>query len=360
MPLSRLIRMHGNLGVKEKMPPNVSIVVPVYNAEEYLPRCLDSIVAQTLGDIEVILVNDGSKGNCKNIYTAYKNSLNLIYLEKEENEGLLKARIDGLLQATGKYIYNIDTDDWIKSTTCEDLFLLAEEHGADFVQGPRYYGTNDNNLQYFTGCDYHDAVLEQENIFNTFMRGKQAWSSWGKLFKRTSFLKALLWANLPTQLNINNAEGYLLVLIFCSHAKKFVRSETKGAYCYYTNPQSMSRNLSKTNEQWYKFFTDMKIVQNLSYDIFLRLHTTQDLLQAWQERRKSFIKNYMEIALCLSKEQQKYFLYSLHQIVREDTEEFFFATLADMFYMDHSTRAVTDSSLKNKIKTLIKSILNFE
>lgn len=342
------------------MPPNISIIVPVYNAEEYLPRCLDSIVTQTLGGIEVILVNDGSEGSCKNIYTAYKNSLSIVYLEKNKNEGLLKARIDGLLQATGKYIYNIDADDWMKDTTCEDLFLLAEKHKADFVQGPRYHGTNDNDLQYFTGCDYHDIVLEQEDIFNTFMRGKQLWSACGKLFKRTSFLNALLWANLPVQLNINNAEGYLLVLIFCCHAKKFVRSETKGAYCYYTNPQSMSRKLSKTNEQWYKFFTDMRIVQNLSYDIFLRLNTTQDLLQAWQERRKTFIKNYMRITLGLSKEQQKYFLYSLHQIVRKDTEEFFFTTLADMFHTDcvTSSQVSTSSSLKSKAKTLIKSILN--
>lgn len=342
------------------MSINISIIVPVYNSEEYLPRCLDSIAAQTLNCIEVILVNDGSQGNCSEIYSTYKEKLNIVYLDKEKNEGLFQARIDGLRHATGKYFYNLDADDWIQQTTCEDLFLLAEQHGADFVQGPRLEGTNEDDLRLFTGCDYHDVVMCGQKIFTSFLRGGQLWSACGKLFRRSLYLKALLWANLPWGLNINNAEGYLFVLIFCIHAKKFVRSEDKGAYCYYTNPLSMSRKFSKTNEQWDKFFTDMCLVQNISYDLFKRLNVSQDLLDTWKTRREAFIKNYMEITVELQEKQRSHFLCALHKIVREDTEDFFFLRLSDIYsrccHLDVSKNEedVQVSNIKSFILSLIK------
>ncbi|MBD5416432.1 MAG: glycosyltransferase family 2 protein [Desulfovibrio sp.] len=344
------------------MSTNISIIVPVYNAEEFLPRCLDSIAAQTLNSIEVILVNDGSQGNCSEIYSTYKQKLNIIYLAKKKNEGLFQARIDGLLHATGKYVYNLDADDWIQPTTCEDLFLLAEQHGADFVQGPRLEGTNEDDLKLFTGCDYHDVVMFGQNIFDSFMRGGQLWSACGKLFRRSLYLKALLWANLPCGLNINNAEGYLFVLIFCIHAQIFVRSGAKGAYCYYTNPHSLSRKFSKTNEQWNKFFTDMCLVQNISYGLYQRLQVPPDLLDAWKARREAFIKNYMEITLGLKEDQRCYFLYCLHKIVREDTEEFFFSRLYDIYLRCRNCDISIEEnyrSLRN-IKTFFLSLLKLK
>ena len=94
--------------------PKVSVIVPIYNVEKYLKKCLDSLVNQTLDDIEIILVNDGSKDNSKQIAEKFANDYpnKIIYLEKE-NGGLSSARNYGLKHAKGDYISFVDSDDYV-------------------------------------------------------------------------------------------------------------------------------------------------------------------------------------------------------------------------------------------------------
>ena len=96
--------------------PKVSIIVPVYNVEEYLERCLDSLVNQTLKDIEIIIVNDGSTDGSKEKIQKYINKYkNIVYLEKE-NGGLSSARNYGIPYAKGEYIGFVDSDDYVELT----------------------------------------------------------------------------------------------------------------------------------------------------------------------------------------------------------------------------------------------------
>jgi glycosyltransferase involved in cell wall biosynthesis len=99
--------------------PQVSLIVPVYNVEAYLPQCLDSICAQTLADIEIICVNDGSPDNCGDILEAYAKKDARIRVFHQENQGLFGARNTGLAQVTGQYVTFVDSDDWIEPETCE-------------------------------------------------------------------------------------------------------------------------------------------------------------------------------------------------------------------------------------------------
>ncbi|MBS4763579.1 MAG: glycosyltransferase family 2 protein [Brachyspira sp.] len=93
-----------------------SIIVPIYNTERYLRRCLDSLVNQTFKDIKIIIVNDASQGNCKEIIEEYKKKDNRIkYIEHSENKSLLQARKTGNIASTGKYIMYVDSDDEIES-----------------------------------------------------------------------------------------------------------------------------------------------------------------------------------------------------------------------------------------------------
>lgn len=114
--------------------PRVSVVVPVYNVEHYIKKCLDSLVNQTLKDIEIVIVNDGSTDKSKEIVEEYlKKYDNIIYLEKE-NGGLSDARNYGLLYATGDYIAFLDSDDYIELNTYELMYNKAIEESSDLVE----------------------------------------------------------------------------------------------------------------------------------------------------------------------------------------------------------------------------------
>ena len=113
----------------------VSVIVPVYNVEKYLTKSLDSLVNQTLEDIEIIVVNDGSTDNSKKIIETYKKKYpnKIKYLEKP-NGGLSDARNFGMPHATGEYIAFLDSDDYVELNTYEKMYNKAKEENADMVE----------------------------------------------------------------------------------------------------------------------------------------------------------------------------------------------------------------------------------
>lgn len=115
--------------------PKVSVIVPIYNVEKYLEKCINSLLSQTLEDIQIILVNDGSKDNSGNIAKEYeKNNKNrVIYVEKE-NGGLSDARNYGLKYATSDFIAFLDSDDYIEKNAYEEMYNKAIEENADYVE----------------------------------------------------------------------------------------------------------------------------------------------------------------------------------------------------------------------------------
>ncbi len=115
--------------------PKVSVIVPIYNVEKYLEKCINSLLSQTLEDIQIILVNDGSKDNSGNIAKEYEqnNKNRVIYVEKE-NGGLSDARNYGLKYATGDFIAFLDSDDYIEKNAYEEMYNKAIEENADYVE----------------------------------------------------------------------------------------------------------------------------------------------------------------------------------------------------------------------------------
>lgn len=115
--------------------PKVSVIVPIYNVEKYLQRCLESLIDQTLQDIEIILVNDGSTDDSGRIAEEYaeKYSGKVKYLEKE-NGGLSDARNFGMPYATGEYIAFLDSDDYIDKNAYEEMYNKAKKDYADYVE----------------------------------------------------------------------------------------------------------------------------------------------------------------------------------------------------------------------------------
>jgi len=115
--------------------PNVSIIVPIYNVEPYLHRCLDSLVNQTLKDIEIICINDCSPDNSLDILKEYAEKderINIINFEK--NQGVSVARNTGIEIAKGEYIGFVDSDDYVDLDFYEKLYKKARETDADMVK----------------------------------------------------------------------------------------------------------------------------------------------------------------------------------------------------------------------------------
>lgn len=110
----------------------LSIIVPVYKVEKYLPRCLDSLVNQTLKDIEVICINDGSPDNCLKILKDYQKKYgDKIVIIDKKNEGVWKGRKDGIKIAKGEYIGFVDSDDYVSLEYAEKLYKAAKKNNAD-------------------------------------------------------------------------------------------------------------------------------------------------------------------------------------------------------------------------------------
>lgn len=114
------------------MEDKVSIIVPVYNSEKYIEFCIKSLVEQTYKNIEIICVIDGSKDNSLKILEKYANTYSNILLIKQENQGAMKARINGIKYAHGKYIMFVDADDWIKSDMIKNMIINA--NNADVIK----------------------------------------------------------------------------------------------------------------------------------------------------------------------------------------------------------------------------------
>lgn len=111
--------------------PGISIVVPVFNAEKYLRHCLDSLINQTMQDIEIICVNDGSKDNSLMILQEYAKCDKRIILLDQSNGGVSVARNNALKKVSGEYYMFLDSDDWIEANTCEVAYNSAIRENAD-------------------------------------------------------------------------------------------------------------------------------------------------------------------------------------------------------------------------------------
>ena len=111
----------------------ISVIIPVYNARNYIRECIDSVLHQTIEGIEIILINDGSTDGTTEILREYKEKYSNINLIEKNNEGVLAARHDGLLHAHGKYIGWVDADDFLERSMYQELYDLIRRENADYV-----------------------------------------------------------------------------------------------------------------------------------------------------------------------------------------------------------------------------------
>lgn len=169
----------------------ISVIVPVYNVEKYLPQCIDSILAQTYTDFELIIVDDGSTDRSGQICDEYKDKDSRVYVVHQENRGVSAARNVGIDMAKGEYIAFVDSDDYVSGEYLEKLYNCLACNNADIsICGM---------LSFFDGKKLDSDLVESIKKDRTVMTGREACLSiykmdgrvsvmpWGKMYKASLF-----------------------------------------------------------------------------------------------------------------------------------------------------------------------------
>ena len=227
----------------------ISIIVPVYNAEKYLERCILSILNQTLKDIELILINDGSPDDSQKIIDKYKKEYpDIIKTKTIINSGPSVARNTGLEIATGEYIGFVDSDDYIEKTMYEKLYSKAMEEKSDIVACGYFTETEKTIKAYQTGYleHYGKSIVENPEIF---IYGVPY--LWNKIFKRELITKNKISFNKELKI----FEDLTLVYKLFAHANKISKIEDPLYYYIKENTESLT---SKFSEKFFHIMPAMK------------------------------------------------------------------------------------------------------
>lgn len=226
--------------------PQISIIVPVYKAEKYIDRCIKSIINQTLEDWELILVDDGSPDKSGEICNQYAKSEKRIKVIHKRNEGVASAREIGIQKATGEYSIHIDPDDWIDSSTLEELYQKAKTTNADMV-------ICDLALEYHSRTEILCQEIDSaERLLTQLFFQEKHGSLCNKLIRTALYKQYNL--HFPSQL-ICWEDLYICCNILMLHPCK-VEYIHKAFYHYdfFSNPNSMARKASIKTLEGMEFF----------------------------------------------------------------------------------------------------------
>lgn len=210
----------------------LSIIIPVYNLESYIRRCLNSVIAQTYEKLEIIVVNDGSKDNSLVILREYALKDARIKVIDKENGGVTSCRRIGLEQAQGDYVFFLDGDDWLEHETLERLYVCAKTKVADIVLGNVYF-SSDVNDEPVPSCSF-ESISSREFI-HQLASGKQLWSLCMKLIK-TSICRKMI---IPDGLSMAEDMTGMMQLAF--YARVVAKSDYYG-YHYYQRPNASTKS----------------------------------------------------------------------------------------------------------------------
>ena len=163
----------------------ISVIIPIYNVSQYLSQCIDSVLAQSYRDLEIILVDDGSTDECPRICDDYQEKDARIRVIHQENGGLSDARNAGMKIARGEWIYFADSDDWLVQDAIQKLYHFAIENHCDVVQGGLFYSYQDHLLyRQATKVEQRCPVLERDEAMRELIINDRVKNfAWGKLYK---------------------------------------------------------------------------------------------------------------------------------------------------------------------------------
>lgn len=233
------------------MQPRISVVIPVYQAENYIRRCLDSLQNQSLDDFEVILVDDGSTDMSGIICDEYARIDSRFSVIHQKNGGVSQARQTGLDYSTGKYVIHADPDDWMETDWLECLLVKAESENLDIVLCD-FYVERQDRLDYYKQrpTSLCPTALVADIIEN------RIWGVlWNKLLKRETILKKNV--SFCTEMSLWEDLYFITDFLIGTNVKIGYVNKALYHYDVYTNPTSIVRTTSvKRVESTARFIND--------------------------------------------------------------------------------------------------------
>ncbi len=230
----------------------ISVIIPVYNVEAYLNRCIDSVLAQTHKNLQIIIVDDGSPDKCPQICDEYALKDDRITVVHKDNGGLASARNAGLAKVEGDYVFFLDSDDWLEANGLELLVRKIEEYDVDFVKY-RAIRTGWPGLPENAACmvekvrELTEGYYSRERIVKEIYPRLIATSqltmgavvgAWGALYK-TKFLSE---NNLVFYEEVKFSEDLVFSANVVRKAKAFYFIDQPCVYHYFFNPSSISKS----------------------------------------------------------------------------------------------------------------------
>lgn len=268
----------------------VSFIAIFYNIEEYVERCLESLLSQTLDEIEIILVDDGSKDNTLLYIKKICSNNKKVKIISQNNKGIDAARKTGYKYANGKYIIFIDGDDWVSDKLAEDLFIMAEVNKKDIICFNFYLAHQDGNklLYNINECDN----IEGTKFLELILKQKMPHNIWNK-FLRKEFLDSTSFAN---EIGFSIGEDIAdCILIGIAEPRVMVSKE---AYYYYYQ-RTNSIMTMKTNIIL-EIVTALGYVENILEGECILLKYKKEVEYLW------FIHCYSKIFDCNGKLDESY------------------------------------------------------
>lgn len=353
----------------EKMETiKVSVIVPVYNVEEYIEECIESIVNQTLKEIEIIIVNDGTKDNSMKKIEKYLSDSRIVIINKE-NGGISSARNAGLKIARGEYVTFIDSDDFIKITMLEKLYDQTSDFEiifSDFI----FYNNNSKKIE--DSVRTHLKLKKINEMKGSYIYPEGDVVVWGKLY-RTDFLKK---NNLFFKEGIIH-EDELFTIQSYFLAKKIQQVEEQ-SYCYRINRQGSIMNSSQKEKHMlaYEVIANElgKFRNNFKENSFeeLRLYIYEKYYEGFaasfinkeisKEEIKGFEKRVKRIweEESFSEFEKKIFKEDIKKVIKY--KQYFYINIFDSFYWKNKllTKKIFRRIIEGKVKSTFKKLFKYK
>lgn len=247
--------------MKEEM---ISVVIPIYNTEKYLERCIDSVCEQTYNNLEIILINDGSTDKTEEICLKFSEKDNRIKYFYKKNEGVSIARNMGIKEATGKFLYFLDSDDWIEKNCIEELYKNISNYELSFCLHSKNKKSN-----------FEFVINKKEFLENLFYPSKYEYQGyiWNKLFEVEIIKKNKIFFEEKIKYN----EDRLFVFKYIQKMKTNIKFVDKILYHYeYREESAMNREFNEKMLTEFEAFEkmiecadkDSRIIKKIKCEIF--------------------------------------------------------------------------------------------
>nr|WP_272507417.1 HAD-IA family hydrolase [Clostridium aestuarii] len=278
----------------------ISIIIPVYNTEKYLKRCLDSVTKQSYKNVEIIVVNDCSPGNAEEIVGEYmEQDKRIKYVTYEKNKGLFCARLKGVEVATGDYIAFIDSDDYVTIDFYHCLVNNAVKNNSDIVIGKTIFEKNEKEreIKNLHDCCFLFDELNGQEIRKSYFNQKglcYSWHTiWNKIYKKELWDKCMpYYIRITEHLIMTEDIAFSTLLFYFADRVTTIQSE---GYFYCQNGDASTNVDNIKIEKFEKNMKDIKRVFDFVNDFFEEVNSQKWIKDKFMETKKYYSRMWREL-----------------------------------------------------------------